>query len=159
MLRYVSQVQKRTKPNNMTTERFTKFWEIKTRSEEEMLRKKPIEKLICLNRCLYLVTQSQRKNVWHLGFVFLAVLALRSDDYIETCDIYQKKHSCRCNVLPELHKTISVPPRPFDVRVVTTQNRDLKHSQCLHLDLTRSITKWESMCSRSLTQLVCASQS
>ena len=36
------------------------------------------------------------RDVPDLGFVFLAVLALRSDDYIETCDIYRKKHSCTC---------------------------------------------------------------
>ena len=46
-----------------TEERLTKFWEIKTRNKEEMLWKKPIEKLTCLNRCLYLVTQNPRKNV------------------------------------------------------------------------------------------------
>ena len=27
-------------------------------------------------------------------------------DYIETCDINPEKHSCRCYVLSELHKTI-----------------------------------------------------
>ena len=96
VLSYVSQVQKRTKPNNITMERLTKFCEIKTWKKEEMLWEKPIEKLIYLNRCLSLVTQRPRKNVWHLGFVFLAELALRSDDYIETCDIDRRKHSCRC---------------------------------------------------------------
>ena len=59
-----------------------------------MLWNKPIEKLIYLNRCLYPVTQNPRKSVQHPGFVFLAELALRSDDYIETCDIERKKHSC-----------------------------------------------------------------
>ena len=70
-----------------------------------------------------------------------------------------KKHSCRCYVLPELHKTASMLPRLFDVRDATTQCRDLNHTKCHHLDLTRSTTQWESMCSRSLTQLACASQS
>ena len=37
---------------------------------------KLIEKLMCLNRYLVLVTQSPRTNGQHLGFVFLAVLAL-----------------------------------------------------------------------------------
>ena len=50
-----------------------------------------------------LVTQSPRKNVWHLGSVFFAELALRSGDHIETCDTNQEKHSCRCYVLPDLH--------------------------------------------------------
>ena len=78
---------------------------------------------------------------------------------IETCDIYRKKHSCRCYVLLELHKTISVPPRLFDAKNATTLSRDFKHTKCHHhLDLIRSITMWESMCSRSLTQLACASQ-
>ena len=85
----------------MITERLTKFWEIKIWNKEEMLRKKPIEKL---NRYLLPVTQNPRKNAWHPGFVFLAELALLSDDYIETCDIYRKKHSCKSHVLPELHK-------------------------------------------------------
>ena len=115
--------------------------------------------LICLNGCFFLVTQSPRKNVLHLGFVFLAVLALRSGDYIETCDIYREKHSCRCYVLSELHKTTSVLRRLFDASDATTQSRDLKHTKCHHLDPKRSITKWESMCSRSLTQAACASQS
>ena len=56
---------------------------------------KLIEKLIYLNRCLYLVTQSQRKNVWHPGFVSLAELASQSDGYIKTCDTCRKKHSCK----------------------------------------------------------------
>ena len=56
-------------------ERPTKCWEIKTWNKEEMLRKKPIEKLTCLNRCLYLATPNPRKNAWHPGFVFLAELA------------------------------------------------------------------------------------
>ena len=97
-----------------------------------------------------------KKNVWHLGFVFLANLASLSDDYVETND-YRKKLSCRCYVLPGLHKTISAPPIPFDAGDATTQSRDLKHTKCL-LDLTRSITKWESTCSRSSIQLACASQ-
>ena len=85
MLRYVSQVQKRIKLNSAIMERLTKFWETKTwKEEEEMSWKEPIEKPICSNRCLYLFTQSPRKNIWHPGFVFLAVLALRSGDYIET---------------------------------------------------------------------------
>ena len=40
----------------------------------------------------------------------------------------------------------------------TTQSRDLKHTQCHRPDFVRSITKWESTCSRSC-QLVCSSQS
>ena len=34
------------------------------------------------------VTQSQRKNVLHPGFVFLAELASQSDGYIEICVTY-----------------------------------------------------------------------
>ena len=83
---------------------------------------------------LFPVTQSLRKNVWQPGFAFLAVLAWRSVGYIENCDIYRKKHSCRCYVLPGLHKTTSAPPRFFDARDATTQNRDLKHTKCHHLD-------------------------
>ena len=63
-------------------DRLTRSWETKTWLKEEMSWKKLSEQLICLNRCLYPVTQSP----------------------------------------------------------------DLKHS----------ITKWESMCSRSSTQLTCA---
>ena len=151
-----SQVQKRTRLNSVIRERLTKFWEIKTWNEDETPWKKLTEKLICSNTCLYLVTQNPRKIGWHPGFVFLAELALRSGDYIETCDINRKKHSCRCYALPGLHKPISAPPRPFDARDATTQKRDLKHTKCHHLDLTRSITKWEAMCSRSLTQSACA---
>ena len=114
--------------------------------------KKLTEKLICLNIYLFQVTQKPRKKVWHPGFVFLDELVSQSNGNIEICDIYRMKHSCRCYVLPELHKTVSVPPRLFDVRDATTQSRDLKHTKCHHLDLTRKIRKWESMCSRSLTQ-------
>ena len=128
------------------------FWEIKTWNKEEMPWKKLTEKLICLNIHLYQVTQKLRKKVWHPGFVFLDELVSQSNGNIEICDIYSKKHSCRCYVLPELHKTVSVPPRLFDVRDATTQSRDFKHTKCHHLDLTRKITKWESMCSRSLSQ-------
>ena len=72
------------------------------------------------------------------------------DGYTETSDIFRKKHSCRCYVLPELHKTVSVPPGLSDARDVTTQSRDLKHTQSVTTsDLIRSITKWESMCSKS----------
>ena len=78
--------------------------------------KKLTEKLTCLNRCLFLVIQRQRKNAQHLGFVFLAELALRSDDYIETCDIHRTKHSCKCIVPLELRKIISMLQRHFDVR-------------------------------------------
>ena len=112
---YVVQVQKSFKLNNTIMERSTKFWETKTRKKnKEMSWMKLTEKLICWNRYLFLVTQSPRKNVQHLGFDFLAVLALRSGDYIETCDIYREKHSCRCYPLPELHKTTSMQPRLFD---------------------------------------------
>ena len=94
---------------------------------------------------------SVRENVQSPVFVFLAELALQSDDHIETCDIFGK-HLCRCYVLKEHHKIVSMLQRHFDVRVVTTQSQDLKHTKYHHLDLTHSITKWESMCSRSLTQ-------
>ena len=97
--------------------------------------KKLTDKLICLRRYLFLVTQSPRENVWHLGSVFLAVRALRSDDNIETCNIHPEKHACRCYVLrapqdyinavetcrchrcdnmkprPQTHKVS--PPRPY----------------------------------------------
>ena len=53
----------------------------------------------------------------------------------------------------------SMLQRHFDVMVVTTQGQDLDDTKCHRLDLTRSITKWESMCSRSLTHLKCAAQS
>ena len=123
----------------------TKFWETKTWNTDKIPWKKQIEMLICLNRYLYLVTHSPRKNAWRPGFVFLAELALQSDDHIETCDIYLEKHLCRCYVLPEHHKIISMLPRHFDVSVVTTQSQDLKHTQYHHLDLTHSTTKWESI--------------
>ena len=109
------------------------FWEKKTWKTEETPCKKLIEKLIHLNKCLYPVTQSQRKNVWHLGFVSLAELALQSDGYIEICDTYRKKH-----------RTTSVLPRHFDARDVTTQGQDPKHTRYHHLDFTQTITKWES---------------
>ena len=135
VFRYVSQVRKRTKTNNMTTEQLTKFWEIKTWNKEEMFWKKPFEKVPCSSRCVYLVTQNPRKNAWHLGFVFFAELPLLSDDYIETSDINRKKHLCRCYVLPELHKIFPAPPRLSDARDATTQSRDFKHTKCLHFDL------------------------
>ena len=117
---------------------FGPFWEGQNRAKSGLGQKRSLP-----NRHLFLVTHSPRKNVWHPGFIFLAVLALRSSDCIETCDIYREKHSCRCHVLPELHKTTSMLPRPIDVRDATT----------------RSIAKWESMCSMSLTQLACAFRS
>ena len=86
----VSQVQKSTRLNSVIRERLTKFSEIKTWKKEEMPWKKLTEKLICLNRCLFLVTQSPRKNAWHPGFAFLAELALQSGGYIETCDIDER---------------------------------------------------------------------
>ena len=82
-----------------------------------------------LEQMLYPVAQSQRKNVWHPGFAFLAELVLHSDGHIETCDTYRKKHSCRCYVLFELHKTFSVPQRLFDFKDVTTQSRNLNHTK------------------------------
>ena len=94
-----------------------------------------IEKLIYLNRCLYPLTQSQTKNVWHLGFVFLAELALRSDDDIETCNIYPTKHSCKCFAPLELHNIFTMLQRHSDARDATTQSRDLKHTKYHHLDL------------------------
>ena len=54
------------------------------------------EKLIYLNRRLFPVTESQRKNVWHPGSVYLAEFASQSDGYIVTCDIYLDKYLCRC---------------------------------------------------------------
>ena len=90
------------------------------------------EKLICFNRCLYLVTKNPKKNVWHLGFVFLAELALLSDDYIETYE-----HSCRCYVLPELHKITSVPldfPMPrMQQREAETSNTQSITTSTLHV--------------------------
>ena len=56
-------------------------------NKEKIPWKKLIEMLIYLNRYLFLITQSPRKKVQYHGFVFFAVLALRSSDYIETCDI------------------------------------------------------------------------
>ena len=35
---------------------------------------------------------------------------------------YPEKHLCRCYVLPELHKTLSMLPTPFDVRDATTRS-------------------------------------
>ena len=118
------------------------LWQTKTWKKEEM--------------SLSLVAQSPRKNVKHLGFVILAVLDLRSGDYIETCDIYSEKYSCRCYELPEHHEIISMQ---HDVRVLTSPSQDLKHTRCRRLDLIRSITRWELMCSRSLTRSVCAFRS
>ena len=126
------------KLNSTIRERLTKSSETKTWKTEETPWKRLIEKLICLNKHHCLVTRIPERTS----------SILRSDDYIETCDIYRKKHSCRCHVLPGLHKTVSVPPRLFDVRDATTQSRDLKHTKCHHLDVTRSITQLESMCSR-----------
>ena len=85
------------------------------------------DKLICLNRYLFLVTQSPRENVWHLGSVFLTVRALRSSDYIETCDIYQEKQSCRCYVLSGLHKTLSMLPRPQTHKVSPPRPETFNH--------------------------------
>ena len=158
VLRCVSQVQKKIKLNGTIMERLTKFWETKTWKNEEMSWMKLIEKLICLNRYLFLVTQSPRRNVLHPGFVFLAVLVLRSGDYIETCDPYREEHSYRCYVLPERHKAISMLPRPFDVKDASTQSRDLKHTKCHHLHLCTFNNEVGSMCSRSLTQSACASR-
>ena len=84
---------------------------------------------------------------------------LRLPGRAHACNIYPEKHSCRCYVLFELHKTISMLPRPIDVRDATTKSRELKHTKCDHLDPIRSITMWDSMCSRSLTQSACASRS
>ena len=99
-----SQVQKKTKLNGTIEVRLMMFWETKTWNQEKMSWKKLSEKLICLNRYLFLVTQSPKKNVLRPGFVFSAVSALQSDDYIETCDIYLEKHLCRCYELLEHHK-------------------------------------------------------
>ena len=44
-------------------------------------------------------------------------------------DICQKEHSCRCHVLPELHKITSTQPRLFDARDAFTRSRCLKHTQ------------------------------
>ena len=41
---------------------------------------------------------------------------------------------CRCYVLPEHHKIISMQQRHLDVRVVTTQSQDLKHTKDHHLE-------------------------
>ena len=73
------------------------------------------EKLTCLNQYFFLATQSPRKNVQHLCFIFFAVPALRSGDYTETCGIFLEKHLCRCYVLPELHKIISMLSRRCQV--------------------------------------------
>ena len=89
--------------------------------------KKLSEKLICLNRYLFLVTQSPKKNVLRLGFVCSAELALQSDDDTETCDIYLEKHFCRCYELLEHHKAVSMRPRPFDVIDATTRSRAQTH--------------------------------
>ena len=45
------------------------------------------------------------------------------------------------------YKIISMLRRHFDVRVVTTQGQDPKHTKCHHLDPQRLITKW-SRCVR-----------
>ena len=153
------QVWKKIKLNSTIMVRLTKLWETVTFKTEEMFRMKLTKELVCSSEYLFLVTQSQRKSVWDLGFVFLAVPALRSGDCIETCGIYLEKQFCRCNVLPDLHETFSILSRLFDVKDVTTQSRDLKRTKCLHVDLTRSTTKWETMCSRSLTQSACVSRS
>ena len=87
---------------------------------------------ICLSRCLFQVTHSPRRHVWHPGFVFLTALASRSGENIETCDICQEWHSCRCYALNGLHKTTSTLARPFDARDATTQNRDLRHKTFNH---------------------------
>ena len=114
------------------------FWETKTWNREKVSWKKLTEMLICLNIYLFLVTQRPKKNVLRLGFVFFAELASQSDDHIETCDIFLEKHLCRCYDLQ----------KRFDVRVATTQSRNLKHAKCHNLDLKRSITNsWFSFIS------------
>ena len=69
------------KLNSTIRERLTKSWKTETWKKEETPWKKPIEKLIYLNRCLYPVIHNQRKNVYHLGFVSLAEFALQSNGY------------------------------------------------------------------------------
>ena len=101
VLKYVSQVQWRIKLHDTIRERFTKSWKTNTWKKETSW-KKLIEKPIYLNKYLFLVTQSQRKNVYHLGFVSLAAPASQSDGYIEICDTYRKKHQCKCYVPLEL---------------------------------------------------------
>ena len=54
---------------------------------------------------------------------------------------------CRCNVLPEHHKIISMQQRHFD-GAVTTQSQDLRHTKYHHLDLTRSKSRSGSRCVR-----------
>ena len=54
----------------------------------------------------------------------------RHTDFCDTC---QKKHSCKCHVLLELYRMMSMPRRHFDVRVVRTQGQDIKHTWCHHV--------------------------
>ena len=97
-------------------------------NKEKMSWKKLTEKLICLNRYLFLVTPRSKNNIKRLGFVFLAVPALQSDDYIETCDIYLEKHLCRCCELPELHKAINAAKKDLSMSGVMPRPRTHKMS-------------------------------
>ena len=119
--RYVSQVQKRTKPNNMTTERLTKIWEIKTWKKEEMPWKKPMEKLIYLKRFLYPVLTSfsssssccnqtvTSRQPSKEALVQMLRAARAAQDYIGAAKTFQCQ-ACD-NAKPQTHKVS--PPRPY----------------------------------------------
>ena len=143
VLRYLAQVQKRTNPNNITTEGLTKFWKIKLLEQMSL-------------------TWSPRVRERTPGI--LASSSSPSSPRNQTitskpATSTERSIRAKCYALPELHKSISMPQRPFDAKDTTTHSRDLKYTWYLHLDLSRSITKWESMSSRSSIQLLCASQS
>ena len=116
------QLHRRIKLNSAIRERSTKFWETKT-------WKKLTEKLICLNRCLFLVTQSllasssspsSRRNQTVTSKP--ATLTERSTHADTTCcssstRLYQCRKDFRCQGCdntkprPQTHKVS--PPRPY----------------------------------------------
>ena len=129
-----------------------KSWEIKTWNEEEMSSKKLTEKMIYSNKCLFPVTQSPRKNVYpssRCNQTVTSKLATSTERSTYTDVTYYPN----CTKLHQHHKNFSMQKN------ATTQSRDLRHTLCHHLDPIRSITKWESMCSRSSTHSALASQS
>ena len=147
-----SQVHKKIKLNGTIEVRSMMFSEIKTWNREKMSWKKQREADLLEQIPLLGHPKSEKERLasW-LRLLRRARVAIRRLQrnlrHLPREALVQMLRAARA---PQ--DCISMRPRPFDFRDATTRSRDLKHTKCHHLDPLRSITKWESMCSRSLTQ-------
>ena len=152
-----SQVQKRIKPNSAIRERLTKFWEIKDTEQGGDAPKKA-------DREDDLLEQMSLPRSPRIRERTSSILASSFPPSSRRCQTITSKlatsteRNTRANVTCCLASTRLYQCRK-DFSMSGMRQRKAETSNTRSITTWTPYTKWESMCSRSSIQLVCASQS